>query len=544
MKRIASYLFPASLALLALSACKSTPYDLLSVTPHRIEVTKALDANPLPQAKDFLLPYRAGVDSLEAPYIGQSAIYMPAKRPESLLSNWVADAFVDAAEKMGYQADFGLCNIGGLRAAMPKDTVRRGDIFAISPFENFFTIVKLKGSDMQELMNNIAAVYGEGVSSAVRIVVTKDRKLKNATIGGEPIDPNRIYTIATLDYLSEGNDKLFALKKATERIVTKETVRETMMKRLQELDAQGKKAEAQIEGRVVVDGLETQTAQTHATTPVAASKALTVKSAPAKKTKELLIVHTNDTHSCIDPLSPNLADTAQADKGGYVRRATLLRDLRTRDPQLLLVDAGDFSQGSTYYNLYHGDVEVGLMNVMKYDAVTIGNHEFDFGLDNMARLFRMANFPIVCCNYDFTGTPVEGLVKPYVIVKRNGMKIGIFGLSPQTDGLVPAHNCEGVRFIDPVKAAQPVADYLKNEAKCDLVICLSHLGWNIAGISDEELIPATRNIDVVIGGHSHTYFANPELLKNLDGITVPDNQMGKNARYVGTLRLLMGKTTK
>ncbi len=541
MKRIASFLFPASLTLLALSACKSTPYGLLSVTPHRIEVTKALDANPLPQAKAFLLPYRAGVDSLEAPYIGQSAIYMPAKRPESLLSNWVADALADAAEKMGYQADFGLCNIGGLRAAMPKDTVRRGDIFAISPFENFFTIVKLKGSDMLELMNNIAAVNGEGVSSTVRIVITKDRQLKSATIGGEPIDPERIYTIATLDYLSEGNDKLFALKKSTERIVTKQTIRETMMKRLQELDAQGKKAEAQIEGRVVVEGSETQVAQTKASTPKSASKALTVKATPAKKTKELLIVHTNDTHSCIEPLSPNLADTAQADKGGYIRRATLMRDLRSRDPELLLVDAGDFSQGSTFYNLYHGDVEIGLMNVMKYDAATIGNHEFDFGLDNMARIFRMANFPIVCCNYDFTGTPVEGLVKPYVIVKRNGLKIGIFGLSPQTEGLVAAHNCEGVRFIDPVKAAQPVADYLKNEAKCDLVVCLSHLGWNIAGLSDEELIPATRNIDVVIGGHSHTYFANPELLQNLDGTTVPDNQMGKNARYVGTLRLLMGK---
>ena len=257
--------------------------------------------------------------------------------------------------------------------------------------------------------------------------------------------------------------------------------------------------------------------------------------------RELLLVHTNDTHSCIEPLSPLLADTAQADKGGYLRRAALLRDLRQQDKDLLLVDAGDFSQGSAYYSLYHGDVEVGLMNLMGYDAATIGNHEFDWGLENMARIFRLAHFPIVCCNYDFTGTPVEGLVRPYIILKRAGLKIGILGVSPKLEGLVAAHTCEGVRFTDPVQAVQPVADYLKNTARCDLVICLSHLGWNIAGVSDEQLIPATRNIDVVIGGHSHTYFTQPQLLQDLDGHTVPDNQMGKNARFVGTLRLTLEK---
>ena len=224
-----------------------------------------------------------------------------------------------------------------------------------------------------------------------------------------------------------------------------------------------------------------------------------------------------------------------------MRRAALLRDLRQQDPDLLLVDAGDFSQGSAYYSLYHGDVEVGLMNLMGYDAVTIGNHEFDWGLENMARIFRMARFPIVCCNYDFTGTPVEGLVKPYVIVKRHGLKIGILGVSPQLEGLVAAHTCEGVRFSDPVESVNRVGEYLKKRAHCDLVICLSHLGWNLPGLSDEEFIPATRNVDLVIGGHSHTYFTNPKVLTNLDGQMVPINQMGKNGRYVGTLRLSLMK---
>jgi len=544
-----------TLSLFTLYSCKSRHYVLQSLQPHRIEVTKALDLAPLAAAEAFLQPYRAGVDSLRAPRVGESAMYMTSGRPESLLSNWVADVLVATGERMGYEVDLGICNIGGLRAAMPQGTVRRGDILSISPFENFFTILKMKGTDVQTLMQDIAAVRGEGVSAAARLVITADGQLESATLKGQPIDPERTYTIATLDYLAEGNDKLYSLKRSTDRLVTKEPVRDLLMNHLRLLDEQGKKAEAKIEGRVTMkgDGLTPQPVLNSppalpiregvVTIDGSKSSSSLIDSAPSQTGRaggeSLLLVHTNDTHSCIEPLSPLLADTAQADKGGYLRRAALLRDLRQQDKNLLLVDAGDFSQGSAYYTLYRGDVEVGLMNLMGYDAATIGNHEFDFGLENMARIFRKANFPIVCCNYDFTGTPVEGLVRPYTIIKRARMKIGILGVSPQLEGLVAAHTCEGVRFTDPIQAAQSVADYLKNEAHCDLVICLSHLGWNIAGVSDEELIPATRNIDVVIGGHSHTYFAQPEVLNNLDGRPVPDNQMGKNARFVGTLRLQM-----
>ena len=527
---------------LLFAACKSGQYTLQRVTPHRIEVTRALDATPVATAADFIAPFTAGVDSLRAPYIGQSEQYMTGGRPESLLSNWVADALVATGERLGYHPDLGICNVGGLRAAMPQGVVRRGDMLAISPFENFFTILRLKGSDVTALMRDIAAVHGEGVSASARLVIPRDGRLQRATIGGQPIREDSIYTIATLDYLAEGNDKLYSLRNSIERITTKEPVRETLMNHLQLLDKMGKKASARIEGRIV-ETAEGQAPQNVRQTEIGhhSAEPIQLKSNAYSSTRSLLIVHTNDTHSCIEPLSPLLADTAQADKGGYLRRAALLKDLRRQDPHLLLFDAGDFSQGSAYYSLYHGDVEVGLMNIIGYDAATIGNHEFDFGLDNMARIFRQARFPIVCCNYDFTGTPVEGLVRPYIIIKRAGMKIGVLGVSPQLEGLVAAHTCEGVRYTDPIAAAQPVADYLKGVEKCDLVICLSHLGWNIAGVSDEELIPATRGIDLVIGGHSHTYFASPQLLRNADGVTVPDNQMGKNARFVGTLRLQMVK---
>ena len=535
MRRILSPICLTLVTLLLLASCQTAQYQLQSVVPHRIEITKALDARPDAKAAAFIAPFHVGVDSLRLPYLGESELYMAGHRPESLLSNWVADAFVTAGRRMGYEPDFGLCNIGGLRAALPKGEVFRGDIMAIAPFENHFTIVKMKGSDVMELMKNIASVLGEGVSSAVRLVITQDRQLQSATIGGQAIDPERLYTIATLDYIADGNDKLVAMKKATERFDTDELVRETLMKHIKQLDQQGEKARAAIEGRVTISDLTEPLQQVKQAEATPVMAIVPIRNNMNGKKRELLIVHTNDTHSCVEPLSPNLSDTTQANKGGYLRRTALLNELRAKDPNLLLVDAGDFSQGSAYYNLYHGDVEVGLMNIMGYDAATIGNHEFDFGVENMARLFRMAKFPIVCCNYDFTGTACEGLVKPYVVIKRNGLKIGILGVS------LSAHTSQGVRFSDPIAAAQPVADYLKNEAKCDLVVCLSHLGWNVAGVSDEEFIPATRNIDVVIGGHSHTYFVNPELLTNLNGIVVPDNQMGKNARYVGTLRLTLSK---
>ena len=162
---------------------------------------------------------------------------------------------------------------------------------------------------------------------------------------------------------------------------------------------------------------------------VAACLCLVTLTAAAQKTLEIL--HTNDTHSCILPLNPNLQDTLVAGRGGFVRRVAMINQEREKNPDLLLFDSGDFSQGSPFYTIYKGDVEIGLMNMVKYDAVTIGNHEFDYGLDNMARIFRMAKFPVVCANYDFTGTPVEGIVKPYVILKRNGLRIGVLGICPQ-----------------------------------------------------------------------------------------------------------------
>lgn len=261
----------------------------------------------------------------------------------------------------------------------------------------------------------------------------------------------------------------------------------------------------------------------------------------AQDVKELLILHTNDTHSRVEPVSATDPNPKSAGKGGFVRRAALIKQMRETEKDLLLFDCGDFSQGSPFYNMFGGEVEVKLMNEMGYDAGTIGNHEFDFGLENMARLFRLADFPIVCANYGVQGTVLEGLVKPYVVLERKGIKIGVFGLGPALDGLVQAKNCEGVVFEDPVEAARRVAEVLRNREKCDLVVCLSHLGWKGTPYSDEELIARTRDIDIVLGGHSHSYFDKTLFYPNLDGKEVPLQQMGKNAVYVGKMNVKMEK---
>lgn len=263
--------------------------------------------------------------------------------------------------------------------------------------------------------------------------------------------------------------------------------------------------------------------------------------AAAQSVKELRLFHTNDMHSRVEPFPEDYQDTLLAGKAGMVRRVTFIKQQRELHPDLLLFDCGDFSQGTPYYNIYRGEVEVRLMNEMCYDAGTIGNHEFDFGLENMARLFRLADFPIVCANYDVTGTVLEGLVKEYVVLRRKGMKIGVFGLGTQLEGLVAKESYGGVKFEDPVSEAQRIADLLRTEEKCDVVICLSHLGWQGELYSDIELIENTRGIDVVLGGHSHSYFEAPVYYKNLDGVEIPLQQMGKHAAFVGKMVLTLQK---
>ena len=268
---------------------------------------------------------------------------------------------------------------------------------------------------------------------------------------------------------------------------------------------------------------------------------LSIVSTTAKTRKQLVVLHTNDTHSTIMPLNENLDNKDLAGRGGCLRRINMIKEERKQNPDLLFFDSGDFSQGSGYYTLFKGEVEVELMNQMGYDAATIGNHEFDFGLNNLAKLIRMANFPIVCSNYDFTGTPCEGLVKDYITLHRNGLKIGVFALGAPMKGLVSNKNCEGVTFLDPAETAKKYVKLLRKQEKCDVVICLSHLGWKISEYPDEQFIREIDGCDLVLGGHTHTYMPTLEYAPDKTGRMIPDDQNGKHGVFVGKLVLTFEK---
>lgn len=257
--------------------------------------------------------------------------------------------------------------------------------------------------------------------------------------------------------------------------------------------------------------------------------------------KQLFILHTSDTHSRIEPISREAADE-YAGMGGAVRRAGIVKQFRSKHPDMLLLDCGDVSQGTPYYNLFQGELEIKMMNLMGYDAMAIGNHEFDFGLENMARLFRLARFPIVCSNYEVAGTVLEGLVKPYIILEREGLKIGVFGLAPKLEGLVQADKSEGVVYKDPIAVAQEMSDLLGGKEGCDVVICLSHLGLQRlmpGDVDDEQLVAKTHGIDVILGGHTHTFMEKPMVYLNANGENVSLLHSGRNGIFVGEMVLTL-----
>lgn len=249
---------------------------------------------------------------------------------------------------------------------------------------------------------------------------------------------------------------------------------------------------------------------------------------PEKQT--LTILHTNDVHSHIDPFPAD--DAKYANLGGVARRAKLIEQIRREQGEdgVLLLDAGDVFQGTPYFNYYGGELEFRLMSMMKYDLATMGNHDFDNGIDGFLAQLPHASFPFVSANYDFKNTVLNGVVEPYKIFTKRGLKIGIFGLGIELNGLVDKKLYKETVYNNPIEAAQDMSRILKVQQKCDLVICLSHLGFIYANdnqkVSDLVLARTTKNIDLIIGGHTHTFLAKPYLEKNLDGEEVMINQVG------------------
>ena len=245
--------------------------------------------------------------------------------------------------------------------------------------------------------------------------------------------------------------------------------------------------------------------------------------------KHITILHTNDVHSHIDPFPVD--DPRNPNMGGVARRASLIETIRKENPNVLLLDAGDIFQGTPYFNYYGGELEFKLMSMMKYDLSTIGNHDFDNGIDGLTAQMPHATFEFVSANYDFKNTSMDGFVKPFKIFNKNGIKIGVFGLGIELEGLVDKRMSKETVYNNPVEITQDMVRILKKENKCDLVICLSHLGYrynkeDADKISDLKLAELTKDIDLIIGGHTHTFLDKPTIVKNLDGKEVLVNQVG------------------
>ena len=253
------------------------------------------------------------------------------------------------------------------------------------------------------------------------------------------------------------------------------------------------------------------------------------------RSKHITILHTNDVHSHIEPMSDN--DPRNPNMGGIARRATLIEQIRRENPNTLLLDAGDICQGTPFFNFYGGELEFKLMSKMKYDAATLGNHDFDNGIDGLYAQLPHADFDFITSNYDFSNTVMDGKTQPYRVFTKDGVKIGVFGLGIELQGIVNAHHYKETKYLDPIEISRDMTRILKDEKKCDIVICLSHLGYEYSSnkVSDVVLAQNTSNIDLIISGHTHTFMEKPAVVNNKDGKNVMINQVGCFGLYLGRI---------
>ena len=258
---------------------------------------------------------------------------------------------------------------------------------------------------------------------------------------------------------------------------------------------------------------------------------------------KLTILYTNDVHSRIEPFPDN--DPKYANQGGAARRAAIVKKIRKEEKNVLLLDAGDIFQGTPYFNFYAGELEFKLMSQMGYDLSTFGNHDFDLGVDNIVKQMPHASFEFVNANYDFKDSPLAGRINPYKILNKGGLKIGVFGLGIELQGLVEKKNYGNIQYNDPIEAAKKTAAILRHDKKCDYVICLSHLGYNYAEkkVSDTILSEQTQDIDLIIGGHTHTFLDEPKLKTNATNKPVYVTQVGWAGIWLGRIDVMFSKNT-
>ena len=461
--------------------------------------------------------------------VGYSPEAMRSHAPESPLSNWYADLLMSQCERItGQKVDLSLANFGGVRVAMPKGEVTVDDIRSMFPFKNYITLVRMRGDKLEELFRWMASSQWQIVGG---VHIEADASgLKKVEVGGQPIDPSGIYNIATINFLLRGGDGFYLERDAVSVTVTQVDQFTAVMNHLEELSSKGEPISASCDGRITV---------LDAPAPSASSSRGPLQRIPEELSRKgrLTILHTNDTHSHIKAIKAG----KYAGMAGLAERAAFIDSVRLADGRrnVLVLDAGDFCQGTTYFSVFGGRPEVEGLNALGYDAVTVGNHEWDNGIDALPDLLKKARFPVVLCNYKVDNPRLDKLLRPYTIIRRGGLKIGITGVLVDVTAAVESSIASRLHYLDPVESINSAAAQLRRKG-CDLVIVLSHCGYTAKvgePAGDLQIAPSLKGVDIIIGGHTHTDLQEPTLVKGADGgdiIIATDFCWGI---YVGELKL-------
>lgn len=440
-------------------------------------------------------------------------------RPESPLSNFIVDHLRSGVERItGRKVDLAITNFGGIRCDIPQGNVLLDDVVSMLPFANHATWLSVPGSELRKVFEGMAAGAVQCVSGAELVI--KDRKLVSARIGGKPIDDRRLYGLATIDFLIDGGDGYKLARGAREMIITDVKIGDLILEDIRAITASGEPLDYASDGRVKVIS---SVAEEREDRPVQ-------DAVPAPDgSPRLVIMHCNDTHSHLDPFP-----TSDGLRGGVIERAAFVDSIRRVYPpkKVLLLHAGDFNQGTSYYSQLGAQLEPKIVNALRYDCITLGNHELDNGIEDLAGRLSKINCPIVCANCEFPDT-LQQFVKPYAILERGGMKIGIIGMESDLSKMVSGPISQRIRQISDEEAILSWAPRLKEEMGCDMVILLSHLGYG----EDLAVIPKVRGIDLVVGGHSHTFVKDFIYAVDLDGRMVPIITDGCWGEEMGLIKL-------
>lgn len=439
--------------------------------------------------------------------VGYSENGLFAAKPESSLSNFIVDNLAeDVAELTGKKVDVAIINFGGIRADIPSGNILLDDIQSMLPFRNYGTWLSLGGRELRAVFEQMAATGPQCLSGA-RVVV-EDGRLSSVMIGDKPLDDNKQYGVATIDFLVDGGDGFKLASGAREMIITGKKIGEMILEDVRALSAAGKTVDYGIDKRYIVKA----EANILKGTVSEEEPALNLSAKPAGK-ERLLIMHCNDTHSHMEPVP-----TTSGLRGGVIERAAFVDSIRAEYPasKLLLLHAGDFNQGTSYYTQMGGLLEAELANAFAYDCIALGNHELDDGIESLAGRLAIIKCPIVCANCEFPDT-LQQYVKPYAIFRRGGMKIGIIGLESDIATMVSAPIAERIAQMDNVEVVNKWTKHLKKSERCDIVILLSHIGYK----EDQDLIPQVSGVDLVIGGHSHTFVDDFVYVPDAEGKKIP-----------------------